>query len=319
MNPRLKPAALTISAAVALVAVTGCSSNVKTPPDQVALHYEGGITSGARYKDCVPTSTYRSDGMNDTHYFYPTNRRTYDANPAEGSESGPVTVVSKDNAEMAIPAQVTFTLDTSCDPDGGPLRAFHERMGLRYSAYFNTSDGDDGGLNPDGPVGWVRVLNDVIGKSLDITLDRQAQNYQWRAIWNDPSTKTELEKAVQSALSTEVNRAAGGTFFKIETVRLAKPTPVNQALKDAVATEQSAVAKAKSAELQAQAAEAAAKAQVAVAVAEARSLQERIKVIGIEAWREEQRLAVQRQAIEKGLNPFPSPIVAGVPAPAQKP
>lgn len=314
MKLRTKRAVVALGLAVSLAAVTGCSSNVKTPPDQVALHYSGGVTSGAQFKDCVPSSTYRNDGMGDTHYFYPTNRRTYDANPQEGSEAGPVTVVSKDNAEMAIPAQVTFTLDTSCAPDGGPLRAFHERMGLRYSAYFNTSDGDEGGLNPDGPKGWVRILNDVIGKSLDITLDRQAKAYGWRAIWNDPATKDELEKAVQANLAAEVNRAAGGAFFKIETVRLVAPTPVNQALKDAVATEQSAVAKAKSAELQAQAARAAAQAQVAVAEAEARSLDARIKVIGISAWLEEQKLAIQRQAIEKGLNPFPSPIVAGVSA-----
>jgi FKBP-type peptidyl-prolyl cis-trans isomerase len=290
-----------------LAAVTsGCGSNVSTPPDMVAVHYTGGPTSGTNFKDCVPAGTYRSDGFGDTHYMYPTNQRTYDASTNPGAESGPITVVSKDNQEMSVAAAVTFQLKTG---DCNILHAFHERLGLRYNAFWT---GDPDVDKPEGNKGWLQLLQFVFGKSLDTTLDREAQNYTWQQLWNDPTTRTAVETAADTKLTALIKSLAGGDYFDVLTVRIQKPDPANAQLKANISAAQAEVAKANTAEAQARAQKAAADAQVAVAKAQAASVAEQIKVLGAAGYLETLRIKNQEDAIAKGINPYPSPIVAGV-------
>jgi hypothetical protein len=274
---------------VAALALSGCS-NVSTGSDQTALHYKAGPLSSTKFANCVPASERNIDGPADKHFTYPTSQRTYDATGGKGAESGPFTVVSKDNAEMRVPVTVTFTLKADCET----LRKFHERLGNRYAAY------DDG-------AGWAEMLNFVIGKPLDTALDRTAQGFNWRDLWNNPATKTELEKAVDGALATLVERQAGGVFFDIGEVLIQKPEPTNGALKDAVATEQAAVAQANSAKAKADADRVAAEAQIAVAKARGAALAAEKAALG-EDW-------IKKYAIDNKITPWPSPVVAGQAAP----
>lgn len=195
-----------IIAALAMMLGLGACSIVSTEPDMVALHYSGGPMSSKSFKDCIPASTRQTNGGGDTYYMYPTSLRTYDASNDGGAEAKPITVVSKDNAEMSIPVSVTLTLDTKCEV----LRKFHENIGNRYKGFWGGSDFEDG--NKDGiPDGWVQILNFYIGKDLDTMLDRVAQGYNWRELWNDPATKSKMEVEVEKNLSSAIDDRMGGT------------------------------------------------------------------------------------------------------------
>lgn len=294
----------------AVVALSGCSSNVSTDPDQVALHYTKGVTTGQQFEDCVPAGTFRKDGYNDLHYPYPTNQRTYDASDAQGAEGPVITVKSSDGQELKVPAALTFHLITACDDwpgyKGGTFRAFHEKLGLRYKAYWEEE------TPPEGPKGWLTMLQFVHGKSLDTALDRQAVQYDWRKLTYDPATKVKIESQVGESVQGLIDQIAGGHYFEVDNVRLQSFEPTNDQLKANVAAQQSAIAEAQTAKAKAEAQEAAAEAQVAVAKAQAAQVQEQIKVLGLTGYLETLREANRQRAIEKNLNPYPSPIVAGV-------
>ena len=307
-------ALLTAAAAGAALLLTGCST-ISTGPDQVALHYSGGSFDDKAFENCVPTSTRNIDGPGDGHYTYPTSQRSYVAAGGDGNESGPVLVVSKDNVEMAAPVTVTFTLNTSCAEvkvgdrtyPGGMLQVFHERLGNRYAAYWNIDE--EGAATADGaPRGWINLLRFAIGQPLDQAYDRTAQSQTWRDLWNNPATKTAVESdlagTLQALVDKQTGAPAGEHFFVVQQVLVAKPDPTNEALRKAVADEQAAVSAAQSAKAKADAEKAVAEAQVGVAVAQAQGYKAEVDVLGAEAW-------VRKYAIDKGVNPFPAPIVSG--------
>lgn len=281
--------------AVAVV-FAGCAT-ASTGPDLKAVHYSGGTLSAKKFKDCLDPSTRSGFDPGDKFYAYPTRQVSYDATGGKGSEAKPFTVVSKDNAELYVPATVTFSLDTDCNV----LRKFHETIGARYNAYFDAS-GNSGDDNPD----WVKLLNYVIGKPLDTTLDRVAQNYTWREVWNDPAVKTQFEKEVNENIESLVNRQAGGDFFKDFTVLILKPDPKDPGLKQAIADEQNAVAQANAAKAKADADVKTANAQLLLQQAQAKAKQAEINGYGgIENY-------LKHEAIDSGLNPFqPNYIVSG--------
>lgn len=295
--------------AAAAMALSGCSS-VSTQADMVALHYDGGWWTSPSFIECVPVATYKMSGMGHSYYAYPASVRTYSATNDSGSETGPIVVVSKDNAELAVSATVTFTLLTDCET----LQKFHESIANRDGAYWGGSDFVD--ANNDGtPDGWVKILNFYIGKALEATLDRASQGYEWRKLWNDPAVKTELEKAVEENLAGIVDDQMRGHFFDITTILLQTPDPVSEELKAAVVSEQTAVAKAKSAEAEAKAQETTAAAklkaaeaerdvEVAKAKTEAAVIAEQIRVMGEEAW-------IKKYGIDHGITPWPNPVVPG--------
>lgn len=278
--------------ALAFVA-TGCSS-VSTDTDQVALHYEGGQFSSRTFSSCVPVSKKSWFGPGDHYYVYPTSQRVYDATGREGAESQPFKVVSKDNAELTIPVSVNFTLKTACDGKKSILVKFHNAFGNRYHAYWDSGDSSD-----EVPAGWITLLNKVMGQPLDTTLDRIAQEYNWRDLWNNPQVKLEIEKQINENLATLVKRQTGGVqYFEGFSALVQKPEPTNPDLTAAISSEQAGVAQANSAKAQADADTAKAQAQVAVAKAEAAKKQAEIDGFGgIENY-------LKFQCIQAGCNPY---------------
>lgn len=295
--------------AVSALALTACST-VATEPDQTALHYEAGAFSATKFADCVNPSERFTGGASDKYYIYPTGSvRTYDASEDKAAEAPPITVVTKDNVEMKVPASVGLDMLDDCPT----VRKFHETIGNRYKAYWGGTDFPD--ENEDSiPDGWITFLNYYVGKQLDITLDREAQGVNWRDLWNNPEVKRSLDQAVNNSLQTNIDAAMGGHFFNVGKVTIAKPDPASKDLKDAVAAEQAAVAKAKAIEVEAAAKENAAAseakaAQAQVAVAEAKA---RVKAAEqgalVKVWGED---AIKIYAIDKGVSPWPNPVVAG--------
>jgi hypothetical protein len=249
--------------------------------------------SSTKFANCVPAGSRNIDGPGDKHYAYPVNQRAYDATGGKGSDAQPFTVVSKDNAEMAVPVTLTLTLKSDCET----VRAFHERIGNRYAAYFNGDTASSG---------WLDMLNFAVGKPLDTVLDRTAQNHTWRKLWNDPATKAAMEQQVERDLPAFIKQQTGGDYFTVGQVTILKPTPTDSNLVKRIQDEQSSVAAAGAAEAEAKARKISAEAQIAVEKAEAAKIKERTKVIGIDGW-------LKEQAIEKGLNPWQPVIVPGMP------
>ena len=307
---KLSKALFATASALAFALLGGCST-INTPSDMVGLHYDGGWMTASKFLECVPASKYQNTPPGHTSYQYPTSLRYYNASIDKGAESGPITVVSKDNAEMLVPVSVTFTLITG---DCEKLRSFHEKIANRDQAFWGGTDFADENADHT-PDGWVKILNTYIGKALDTTLDRAAQAHPWRALWNDPAVKVQLEKEVESNLTKMVDDRMGDHYFEIHTILVQKPDPVSVDLKNAASAEQVAVAKAKAAEVEAAAQEKAASARVKAAKAErevevtkaqteAAVIAEQIRVMGKEAW-------IKKYGIDKGLTPWPSPVVAG--------
>lgn len=270
----MKKIALGVVAALALL-LSGCAT-ASTGPDLIAVHYSGGTTSQKKFQDCLDPSSRSGFDPGDTYAAYPTRQVSFDATGGEDSESEPFTVVSKDNAELRVPATVTFRLVADCKT----LRKMHETIGARYGASF-----DANGNSSEAPKGWTRMLNFTIGKPLDQVLDRTSQDNTWRSLWNDPKVKAEVERRANEQIQALVDRQAGGHFFEEFSVLIQKPDPVNEELKLAVAEEQAAVARAnsKSAEADAQKAQAqadAARAEAQIKVSKAEAAKKKAEVDG---------------------------------------
>lgn len=294
----LAPPAAVIVLVVLAMALSGGCSVVSTEPDQVALAYEDGPLESKKFGGCYASSKREFDGPYDKHFLYPTNQRFVDATGGEQSDFPAIRVVSRDNVELAVPITINFFLNTECQQ----LRRFHESVGSRFRAYM-----DDDELSP----GWTRMLDVIIRQPLDTTLDRIAQNYPWRSLYNDPEVKVAIEKAVNENIEAIVRRQTNNNdFFNNWSALIQKPTPTNDDLVRAIAAEQTNVANAQAAEAKAKADRAAAEAQVAVQRAEAAKIAERVRVIGIQGY-------LQELAIEKGINPFQPSYGAAVVNPGQ--
>jgi hypothetical protein len=295
--------------ALALLGTVACSS-VKTQADMVGLHYGGGPIENPSFKGCVEPGQKEYNGPGDIHFLFPTNQRSYDATGAAGSERGPFTVVSDDSAELNVPVSVTFTLKSDCET----LQKFHEIVANKYGA----------SLNEDGTAkaGWVNMLHFIIGKPLDVTLDRISQGYDWREIWNDESVRIEYQNAINEELPGLVQERTGDVqFFEDFTALVQKPDPVDDGLKAAIVAEQKAVAEARAQETAAGAQEAVARAEAEVekAKAEGRIAAARAdaesKRLQIEPWGDPETFA-KAQASVNGVNPWQPTILYGAPVPA---
>lgn len=259
-------------------------TTASTGPDQVALHYSGGMFTPTRYKDCVPTSTRVWDGPGDKHYSYPASQTNFVFGP--GGDGDAITFVTKDGIEMTVTGVANFLLNTDCEA----LRQFHDLIGNRYKAYM---------VDGERAENWtLKVLPIYIGKPLDTAIDRAGQSFTYTELYTDPNKKAEWEQDVLAALPELVNRQTDGDvdFFENFAITLQKPEPP-QPIKDALVEQQAAVARAKSKEAEAAAQKLAAEAQIKVEKAEAAKIAERIKVLGRDGY-------LKQYAIDHGQNPF---------------
>jgi hypothetical protein len=306
-----KGVSIAIGVVVALVVVIGLFAfhGYSTPSDMVAIRVGAGPFEAKKVKgDCIQPST-RGYLTNDNYEYFPTSEREWDATGQKGSDDGRFTSVTKDNVEMYIPVTVRFTLITECKR----LKDFYTKYARRYGVQFKNGDGtfDDTGAGYN--QAWLTVLRKLVADPADTTLDRIIQDYNWRAVWNDPTTKPEIERRLTEALKSKDSlmvQTAHQAYFDNISVLVGKAQPVRKALSNAVAEEQTNVAKAQSAEAQAKADQAKAEAQIKVSQAEAGKRRAEIAGFGsVEAYN-------INQCIETpNCNPYPSPIIPGFSAP----
>jgi hypothetical protein len=292
MNRTTRNFLVALTAVAFIVTGTGCS--VSTQPDQVALAYNDGPLSPRTFDKCIPSSKREGQGPNDVAFSYPANQRTDNFTGDDGSDRGPFTIVSKDGVQMQFPGNLQFLLNTDCKT----LRAFHEKIGNRYKAYFSGDESE----------GWgSQVLPLYIEQPLQTALASAASQFTWRDLYNKPDVRVQVQRAVTESLPGVVNDQTEGDeeFFKNFVVTLQVPDPP-QALKDAITNEQTVVAQANAASAQAGAQVAQAKAETQVAVERAK--QQAAQIAGFP------NVAAYLDfiAINKGLNPKqPTYIVPG--------
>lgn len=294
LGPRVVGAVVILLFLVATPALAVTS--VSTAPDQVALTYNSGPLQSKRFDACVGASTRAFDGPFDKHFSYPSSQRNFNFSGGSGADSDPFTIVSRDGIEMTVGGVANFLLNTDCKT----LQKFHELIGNRYRAFMDGEDVSEG---------WLNMLNVYIGKPLDTAMDRAAQKYAWRDLYNNPATKAAWELEVLEQLPILVDRQTDGEedFFQNFALTISKPEPP-QALKDAVTAEQTQVAQARAAQAKANADKLAAQAQILVQRAEASKIAEKIKVLGIEGY-------LRSLAIDRGLNPWQPSYGAAVVSP----
>jgi hypothetical protein len=277
-----------------MLSTTACGTHsISTAADQVALHYEGGPFSSKKYASYVPASTKKWFGPGDKEYAYPINQRIYDSTGDAGAESAPIISTSKDSVEMSTPISVTFVLKT----DEQTLRAFHEKVGLRFQAYMRGDETTSG---------WDKMLAFYIGQTLETTLDREIANYTWRDLYNKPAIRVALQAAVNRDLPALIAAKIGGEYFDDFSAQVQKPDPTNQTLKDAIAANQNNIAAAQAAQAKARADLLTAQAQIALQRAEAAKKKADISAYGsVEEYN-------KAQCIAAGCNPYqPTYVVNG--------
>lgn len=291
MNSKIKRIAVAV-AVVPLMALTACG--VSTQESVTKLQVGAGMIDDPKVKGCVKPGTKDNSPTNDDYYPYPTSERDLDATGQKGSDFDPITAVSKDNAEMAIPIIIRFNQVTDCDTLGD----FFKSYGQRYGAYL-----DDEGKATDG---YMTMLRKLMYDPTDALLDDVAKNYNWRDLYNSAAAQTELQATLSEQIDDIVETNARGKFFENFTVLVKKPVPTNPDLTQAIAAEQAAVATAQSAEAKARATKAQAEAETATAKAEAAKQQAIIQGYGgFDNY-------AKSQAIENGLNPYqPTYLVNG--------
>jgi hypothetical protein len=193
-----------VAVAALALAVTACSASVNTEPDEASIVYRAAAGSATKFDKCVGPSSREGVSASDNSWTYPSGQRTFDFTGGKDSESGPLSVVSKDNIQLTAPGFATFALNTDC----ATLRQFHERIGLKYKAYFYSTE--SGGYSEDG---WVRMLGVYFKQPLDRALDAASQEFGWKELYNDPAAKQKWEARVGQLAGQFITEAGGGQFF----------------------------------------------------------------------------------------------------------
>jgi hypothetical protein len=221
------------AAVLGAMVLTGCSS-VSTPPDQVALHYKAGPIESTKFSDCVGASERAWDGPGDKHFVYPAGQRTYDFKAdGAGADSPALTVVAGGTGEKGKDTQVelkqdgtlTFTFATT---DCETLRAFHEKIGLKYGA-------DKAGVRD-----LDSLLDVYLGGPLQRALSEATQGVDWKTYYSDATVRNEVEKKASELLPAYVEELAGGEYFTNFSVQLQRPS-LPQELVDALKATQVAI------------------------------------------------------------------------------
>lgn len=281
-----------LAAIIVVPLIAGCG--VSTQSSVTKVEVGAGPFDDPVVKTCIKPGTKDNTPTNDDYYSYPVSDRDMDATGQKGSDFDPITAVSKDNAEMAIPLTIRFNMVTDCDT----LGEFFKAYGQRYGAYLN----DDGSTTD----GWMTMLRKLMYDPTDALLDDVAKNYSWRDLYNNAQAQQELQTTLSEQIENIVDSNARGHFFDHFTVLVKKPVPTNPNLASAIAEEQAAVASAQSAEAKARAQKAQAQAETATARAEA--AKKRAEIRGFGSFENYNKA----KAVENGLNPYqPTYIVNG--------
>lgn len=197
--------ALTICTILTLGAgMTGCS--VYPEPDEMGLYYMQGSSDGNKFERCVDPGESVNEWDNEVIRL-PDNVRTWRISPDQGADSNtPIVVSAKpqegqpSGVQVKVWAQVTLHLNTNCnDEDGGPLKAFWESLGRRYSA--NTPEGFA-----------TKLLPAVIVDPLKMVIGEEVKAYTADDLVARKDMKL-IQERIAARFGEEVDKLAGGKYF----------------------------------------------------------------------------------------------------------
>lgn len=245
---------------------------------------------------CQGPETMEWHPASDVHT-YPSRQISWDATGAKDSETHPTRVTSnaKEPAELDVPYVITFDLAANCDQ----MKEFYREFGTKFG-------------------NWDDLLRYVVGQPAENVVVSSAQGFTWREIWNDEQVRIEFQKALAKALpEASKARTNGKAYFTNFQVTVMKPTLISESLRNSIASEQEGQAKAKAIE-----ATGIAEANANKAAADARAAQAKAEAAQAEAEAAKQRATIagypdvetylKAKAIERGITPYPSPIIAGI-------
>lgn len=298
--------------ALAAVALVGCSK-VSAGEQAVEVDSWGSPEVSGCVKEETQVSTWTVDLVR-----YPARDVTWDASsdPNADPERGPYEVLSKDQVYMLVPLTVQTDLTQDCEL----LKQFHRDLGVKYQAWL-----DENGQTTEN---WNTLLNFVVGEPTNQTLIAITNKYDYGKIWSDQAVREEYRNALQSQLEKAALDRTGKEYFTNFRVTIGNPVPADQRIRDNKANEQAAISEANTRQIQASAEaktreetakanENAANAEAAAAEALARKRAAEIAGYGtgpgaVDAWLRDRELQIKESAVERGINPFPSPIIPGV-------
>lgn len=318
--------AILIGIAVLALFVGGCSCSITssevTDNSVTALRYDGGTTSGRKFKECVPAGTKLA--TDDDLYPYPNTQRQdmWDSANSQadhgdlGSEKG-ASLTDNSGVQLTAKVNVQFFLNTSCEPvevngkeyKGGTLQVYHELVGKTRHAYFK-NDGTYG-------QGWITAMDYYISAPVTKYINNATKKYSAQQLWvnqkvdengviladqSQPGTPVQdyIGNALTEALPGLVNAGMETDlqFYENFNVSVISVTPDSTFL-DLFKARQKQQVESQTALDNAQAQIDQANANADVATAQAKQLQEVIKGYGsVDAY-------LQYLAIQSGLNPFP--------------
>jgi hypothetical protein len=207
-------------AALSIVMTSACS--ITTDTDEVGLDYDYDMFSGTTsIEGCVMPGQRAWQDLNDMGVAYPASQRTFRFATTEGSESGPITVTSKDPLDLGVEGVATFDLNRDCKV----LKEFHERIGKKYAA--ETADG------------WNAMLKDYVRQPVERALDAASKEYDWRNLYSGKD-KQAWETKVAALATQFVGEQAGAAFFVNFRFTLQQPQPPEDTRK-ALASAQTAI------------------------------------------------------------------------------
>jgi hypothetical protein len=190
---------LVVGLVVALaLAPTVVSSLKKTPRNMVGISYGGGPVEAAHFQRIVqPGSGLFFNGAFDPLYLYPADTQSYIVSkaPGEGAVDQADSIVSpsRDRVQIEYQVAVYFKLNTD------RLQAFHEQLGLRFSAYQAN--------------GWNRLIQDTFRQQIENALQENTRKYDVADIYGNADDLTAIQTDIQTKLSDRLVAALGQQFF----------------------------------------------------------------------------------------------------------
>lgn len=292
---------LIIATAFTAISLTACSS-VGAGQQAVEVDSWGDPTVSGCVKEETQTGTMTVD-----LYRFPARQITWDANNDPGAERGPYVALSNssDQAEMAVPVTLTFDLTTDCEK----LKSFYRDYATKDSGWLN-----DDGTSSDG---WIKLLTYTVSQPAEQAVIAITQKYPWQAVWNDDKVRGEYKAALQARLPKDTAARTGGVeYFDNFQITVGKPFPTDQRLREAAALRQSSQAEADAertrltAQADAQKDAAVSQRDAAIAQRDAEVAKAQIVAAQIAGYPDVEAY-LRALAIDKGISPWPSPIIAG--------
>jgi regulator of protease activity HflC (stomatin/prohibitin superfamily) len=189
--------ALIVIVALALVPLVA-STLKKTPRNMVGISYGGGPLESAHFQRIVkPGSGLFFNGFFDPLYLYPADTQNYIVSKTvgQGAVTQPDSIISPSKDRVQIEYQIAVYFRLNIDR----LRAFHESLGLQYSAFTAS--------------GWKKLITDTFRQQIENALQEETRKYDVADLYGNADVLTTIQDSVQQKLSDRLVASLGQPFF----------------------------------------------------------------------------------------------------------